>query len=41
VIAVALGSIVLDEPFNVRMAIAIGIIAVGVMVVGPMTRKAS
>ena len=41
VIAVALGALILDEPFNVRMAIAIGIIAVGVMVVGPMTRKTS
>jgi drug/metabolite transporter (DMT)-like permease len=41
VIAVVLGSIVLGEPFNVRVAVAIGIIAAGVMVVGPMTRKAS
>lgn len=41
VIAVALGSLILDEPFNVRMAAAIGIIALGVMVVGPMTRTAS
>jgi drug/metabolite transporter (DMT)-like permease len=41
VIAVALGALILDEPFNLRMAIAIGIIAVGVMVVGPMTRKTS
>jgi drug/metabolite transporter (DMT)-like permease len=41
VIAVALGSLILDEPFNVRMATAIGIIALGVMVVGPMTRTAS
>jgi drug/metabolite transporter (DMT)-like permease len=41
VIAVALGTLILGEPFNARMAIAIGIIAIGVMVVGPMTRKAS
>ena len=41
VIAVALGTIILGEPFNARMAAAIAMIAVGVVVVGPMTRKAS
>jgi len=41
VIAVALGTIILGEPFNTRMAMAIGIIAIGVMVVAPVTRKAS
>lgn len=41
VIAVALGTLILDEPFNLRLAVAIGIIAVGVMVVGPMARKGS
>ncbi|HYN10785.1 MAG TPA: EamA family transporter [Vicinamibacterales bacterium] len=39
IIAVALGSLILGEPFNVRMAVAIAIIAVGVMVVGPLTQK--
>jgi drug/metabolite transporter (DMT)-like permease len=39
IIAVALGSLILGEPFNARMAVAIGIIAFGVMVVGPMSQK--
>jgi drug/metabolite transporter (DMT)-like permease len=41
VIAVALGTIILGEPFNTRMAMAIGIIAIGVMVVAPVTRQTS
>ena len=40
VIAVVLGTIILGEPFNARMAAAIAVIAIGVVVVGPMTRKA-
>jgi drug/metabolite transporter (DMT)-like permease len=39
IIAVALGALILGEPFNARMAVAIAIIAVGVMVVGPLTQK--
>jgi drug/metabolite transporter (DMT)-like permease len=39
IIAVALGSLILGEPFNARMAVAIAIIAAGVMVVGPLTQK--
>jgi drug/metabolite transporter (DMT)-like permease len=39
VIAVVLGIIILDEPFNARIAAAIGVIALGVIIVGPMTRK--
>ena len=39
IIAVVLGSIVLGEPFNARMAVAIAIIAVGVIVVGPLAHK--
>ncbi len=34
VIAVALGTIVLDEPFHVRMALAAGVIAAGMLIVG-------
>jgi drug/metabolite transporter (DMT)-like permease len=39
VIAVVLGILVLDEPFNTRIAAAIAVIAIGVLIVGPMTRK--
>jgi drug/metabolite transporter (DMT)-like permease len=39
IIAVGLGSLILGEPFNARMAVAIGIIAIGVMVVGPLSQK--
>ena len=34
VIAVALGTLVLDEPFHIRMAVAAAIIAAGVVIVG-------
>ena len=34
VIAVSLGTIVLGEPFHLRMAVAAGIIAVGILIVG-------
>jgi drug/metabolite transporter (DMT)-like permease len=34
VIAVALGTLVLGEPFHVRMAVAAGIIAAGILIVG-------
>ena len=34
VIAVALGTIVLDEPFHARMAVAAGVIAIGILIVG-------
>ena len=39
VIAVALGTIFLGEPFHVRMLIAGAIIAAGIVVVGPVTRQ--
>ena len=39
VIAVALGAIVLGEPFGWRMFVAAGLIAVGVLVVGPASKK--
>jgi len=39
VIAVALGTLLLDEPFHVRMLIAAGVIVVGVLIVGPTGRK--
>jgi drug/metabolite transporter (DMT)-like permease len=39
VIAVILGTIILREPFQARTALAIAIIAVGVMIVGPFARK--
>ena len=35
VIAVALGTILLDEPFHVRMLIAGAIILTGILIVGP------
>jgi drug/metabolite transporter (DMT)-like permease len=38
VIAVALGVIVLGEPFGVRMLVAAGVIVLGIVVVGPMGR---
>jgi drug/metabolite transporter (DMT)-like permease len=34
VIAVGLGTLVLDEPFHLRMAVAAGIIAAGILIVG-------
>ena len=36
IIAVALGTILLDEPFDLRMVIAAAIILVGTLIVGPM-----
>jgi drug/metabolite transporter (DMT)-like permease len=41
VIAVILGTIILHEPFQARTALAIAIIAVGVMIVGPFARKST
>jgi len=38
VIAVALGTLLLHEPFHVRMLVAAAIIIIGVLIVGPMTR---
>jgi drug/metabolite transporter (DMT)-like permease len=35
IIAVALGTILLGEPFHVRMLVAAGVIATGVVIVGP------
>lgn len=39
VIAVALGTMLLGEPFHLRMVIAAGIIAAGIAIVGPGVRK--
>jgi drug/metabolite transporter (DMT)-like permease len=41
VIAVALGTLVLGEPFHLRMLAAAGIIVVGVLLVGPAGRSGS
>ena len=38
VIAVALGTLLLHEPFHLRMLVAAGIIVVGVLIVGPLTK---
>ena len=38
VIAVALGTLLLHEPFHLRMLAAAGIIVVGVLIVGPLTK---
>jgi drug/metabolite transporter (DMT)-like permease len=39
VIAVALGVLVLGEPFGMRMLVAAGVIVLGIVVVGPMRSK--
>ena len=39
VIAVALGTLLLGEPFHIRMVIAAGIIAAGIAIVGPGLRR--
>jgi drug/metabolite transporter (DMT)-like permease len=39
VIAVVLGTIMLGEPFGIRMLVAAGIIVVGVLVVGPVSSQ--
>ena len=41
VIAVALGTILLDEPFHPRMVIAAIVIAAGIVIVGPVEKRAS
>jgi drug/metabolite transporter (DMT)-like permease len=38
VIAVALGALILDEPFELRMVLAAGIIVGGILIVGPVMR---
>lgn len=38
VIAVALGTLVLSEPFQARMIVAAGVIVVGIIVVGPVSK---
>ena len=40
VIAVALGALILGEPFDLRMALAAGVIALGIVIVGPSSRQA-
>ena len=39
VIAVVLGTLMLGEPFGIRMLVAAGIIVVGVLVVGPVSSQ--
>jgi len=39
VIAVALGTLLLDEPFHLRMLVAAGVIVAGVLIVGPVGRR--
>jgi drug/metabolite transporter (DMT)-like permease len=38
VIAVALGALILDEPFTLRMALAAAVIAAGIVIVGPLSK---
>jgi drug/metabolite transporter (DMT)-like permease len=40
VIAVALGTLLLDEPFHMRMVLAAGVIVGGILIVGPVQRRA-
>jgi drug/metabolite transporter (DMT)-like permease len=40
VIAVALGTLLLDEPFHMRMVLAAVVIAAGILIVGPVSRPA-
>lgn len=39
VIAVALGTLLLDEPFHLRMVLAAAVIAGGILIVGPVSRR--